>query len=205
MIELFKGHISALGISRQNRFRVIIPVPVNIVDDLFDDETLNDISSLIQTGAQTYALSLMCTTAQTNGRTINLVDSKNTGSLLQFPSGITKEPVELTFILTEPLLEQRIIDNWLDTIVDPYTGEMGYMDEYTTDIDIEQLSNAEGLISQLPVYRTILHDAYPVSRGPLVYDNSSQNTFHTMNVSFTYKRSVNGLDLSPIAALSRFV
>lgn len=192
----FAAHVSKHGISRTNRFRVIIPLPEKLQSKFAqnadskksDFPTLQSIIKIVRifTGPNstefTRGLDLMCSQTELPGKTLNTTETKCNGDVKKIASTITYGNQQFTFKVSGDMFEKNIIDAWMNLVVNPFTHEVGYYDEYVVPITIHQLD-----IQDRIMHTVVLNDAYPVMSNPLVLSNVEANNVHELMTQFAYK------------------
>ena len=149
------------GLSRDNRFRVIISNPI-------DGEDGQD-------------LSLLCESCTLPGRQINTTDFSVWRNENKIPTGYTDEDVTCVFYLTNDYYVNNLFDKWLLKIINPDTYLANYTNTFAKTILLQQLNEADQ-----PVYQVTLPYAWPVGVNSIELDNSSENSVQKLTVVFTY-------------------
>ena len=93
------------------------------------------------------------------------------------------DALTMSFYVDQQMDAKVFFDKWMQLIVNPNTYNVNYMRNYTTNILINQLNEADDV-----VYRVALEDAFPRSMNMLELSASATNQVHRLNVSFTYRR-----------------
>jgi len=83
------------------------------------------------------------------------------------------------------MYEKSIIDEWMNLIFDPKTHAVGYMDDYATNITINQLNEQDEI-----VYSVVLLDAFPTVCAPLTLSNDDRDTYARLQTMWMYRRWV---------------
>jgi hypothetical protein len=192
----FAAHVGKHGVSRTNRFRVIIALPQKLQDKFAakagdkksDWPTLQAVIKIVRifTGPNstefTRGLDLMCSQTELPGKTLNTTECKTNGDVKKIASTITYGNQQFTFKVSSDMFEKNIIDAWMNLIVNPTTHEVGYYSDYATQITIHQLD-----IQDRIMHTVVLNDAYPVMSNPLVLSNVESNNVHELMTQFAYK------------------
>ena len=100
------------------------------------------------------------------------------------PTGLLREDVEFTFLLTNDYYVKRLFDRWMGSIIDHETELVGYRSEYATDVWIQQLDK-----KNVPIYGVKLLNAYPIGVASIALGNGDADT-QSVSVTMTYERSV---------------
>lgn len=207
------GYLLKHGVAPTNRFEVLIPVPSilqsqssntdNLFTDIFDNEAVKAIRSFIGSGQveNTRGLAIMCEQAPIPGKSLTTLEKRYNSDFQKIPYGIAYDDEKMVFYSSGDMAEKKLLDAWMNLIVDPNTHEVSYLREYSTNITVHQLDK-----NDRPVYTIILQEAYPIMVNAMDLDNSSMNEFHRINVTFAFKRYIKPEDLDTptgIGALSQ--
>lgn len=198
----FAANVGKHGLARTNRFQVIIPLPDKMSQAFANQDNrsplvkaIGEVSKVIRifTGPAntqfTRGLELMCSQTELPGKTINTTDTKYNGDTYKVGNSIMYGNQQFSFRVSADMYEKTIIDAWMNLIVNPATYEVGYYDDYTVPITINQLDTNDNI-----VHSVMLYDAYPVIANPLVLSNAEMGNVHELMTIFAYKRWQN-LDL----------
>jgi len=190
------AYLAKHGVARSNRFRVIIPIPMqlqkqsssvaqNKTSSFFGEDVIKLIRSFAGSGVNeiTRGLDVMVEQTELPGKQLTTIDVKYNGDTFKLPYSVVYGVQQFTFHSSQDMYEKNLIDEWLGLIFDPITHEIAYMDDYVVDIFINQLDNHDEV-----VYSTVLRDAFPVSVNPLVVSNEEMNQAHRVMCQFAYRR-----------------
>lgn len=193
------AHILKHGVSRTNRFQVLIPVPSKLQQSVTSDKEVDKKSKLAEVFSEaikviqvftgggttefTRGLDLMCSQTELPGKTINISETKYNGDTNKVGSSVMYGNQQFVFKVSKDMYEKTIIDAWMNLVIDPKTHEIGYMDDYVSDITIYQLD-----VNDQIMHAVLLEDAFPVMSNPLTLSNLEQNNIHELMVQFAYKK-----------------
>jgi hypothetical protein len=175
------------GVAQENRFAIYMSPPKQTLFN-FD---LNAIITNAISGGKFNAASLindprdmaiLCESCTLPGRQILTADYQSVKQSVKVPYGFINEDVTFTFLLTNDYYIKKIFDRWSDQILNYNTYRASYMKDYVTDVTIVQLNK-----KNLPVYKVILHNAYPITFNPITLDNNAENTAQKFSVTLTYE------------------
>ena len=175
------------GVAQENRFAIYMSPPKQTLFN-FD---LNAIITNAISGGKFNAASLindprdmaiLCESCSLPGRQILTADYQSVKQSVKVPYGFINEDVTFTFLLTNDYYIKKIFDRWSDQILNYNTYRASYMKDYVTDVTIVQLNK-----KNLPVYKVILHNAYPITFNPITLDNNAENTAQKFSVTLTYE------------------
>tara|TARA_B100001093_G_scaffold520452_1_gene616113 strand:- start:7290 stop:7973 length:684 start_codon:yes stop_codon:yes gene_type:complete len=175
------------GLAKANRFLVIFTPPTQPLANL----SLNNVVGKLARGQNPLKnfitnprdIAFLCENASLPGRQITTSDFSAQKQTIKIPNGFIEEDVSMSFILTNDFFMKEVFDTWLSGIVDTSTYTLGYKSDYQTDITIQTLDDDDK-----PTYSITLINAYPITIGSVELDNSSENTYLKLPVTFAYDR-----------------
>ena len=147
------------GLSRSNRFNIIISNPID------DGKDLN----------------LLCESCTLPGRQILTTDFTVWRNENKVPIGYSDEDVTCVFYLTNDYYVKNLFDQWLVKIINPTSYLIEYTKKFATTVIIQQLDETDK-----PIYEVTLPYAWPVGVNSIELDNSSENSVQKLTVVFTY-------------------
>jgi hypothetical protein len=189
-IEDLKASISKHGgLVPANRFNIIFTPPSM---SLFNLNPTNLLGSLISGSFSVKSLindprdiSLLCKSASLPGQQIATLDYQTHKEPRKMPNSITQEEINTVFYVTSDMYIKTMFDSWLDYIFDRDNYHVGFKNEFSTDVTIQQLNK-----ENRPVYGVRLHGAFPTSVGGLGLDNTSENGIQELTVQWSYDKWV---------------
>lgn len=92
------------------------------------------------------------------------------------------EGITAVFHVDRNMTVKKFFDNWVHSIVNKNDFTVGYLNEYATSIDINQLDEKNNI-----TYSVKLYDAFPRSLNIMELNNQSQNQTHRLSVVFAYR------------------
>lgn len=195
----FQEHIQYLlkhSVARTNRFQVIIPLPQALLPDtsnteqektstFFGQDVIKYVSSFLGGGGSeiTRGLDIMIESTELPGKNLTTTEVKYNGDFYKIPYANVYETQQFMFKCSRDMYEKNIIDDWMNLIFDPKTHEVGYMDDYATNITINQLNEQDEI-----VYSVILLDAFPTMCTPLTLSNEDRDQYARLQTMFMYRR-----------------
>lgn len=153
------------GLSRTNRFKVLITAPP------FNGAAVEDFR----------ILSLNCESAELPGRDLTTTDARIYGPSFKMPYMTNYNDVSFTFLCGQSLMEKRIFDDWIAYINPTDTFNFQYRDSYVTTVSIHQLTDNE-----ISTYSCKLLEAYPIQVNSMPVSWGDEN-FHRVTVTMTYR------------------
>lgn len=161
----FISRISATGLARSNRFKVLIPAPS------FDGGNTSDYRQI----------SLNCESAELPGRDLTVNESRIYGPNFKMPYMTNYNDVSFTFLCDAGLTEKRVFDDWISFINPKDSFDFEYRDSYTSTVTIAQLTDNE-----LTAYSCDLIEAYPIMVNAIPVSWGDDN-YHRVTVTMTYR------------------
>ena len=213
----FQDHIQYLvkyGIARTNRFQVIIPLPDALMADtnttdqsktstFFGSDTIALVKSFFGGGTEiTRGLDIMVESTDIPGKNLTTTDIKYNGDFYKIPYSVVYETQQFVFKCSRDMYEKNIIDDWMNLIFDPTKHEIAYMDDYSTNIIINQLNEQDEIVHSI-----ILKDEFPTTCAPMSVSNEDKDTFARLQCQFMYRRWIraedNVTDTDDVSSLSQ--
>lgn len=168
-IEDFRSAVFKDSLARTNRFEILLTT----APKAYKFRSNNN-----------WNLSLYCEMASLPPVNISTKSFKIFGPTYQrpFAAEYGGEGIAMTFHVDRDMKVKTFFDDWASIVVDPYTGTVGWQEEYVTDLYIRQLDEQENV-----TYEIKLLEAFPRSVNLLELNNAAQNQTHRLNVLFAYK------------------
>lgn len=206
------------GLSRKNRWRVTIPLPDGVFDSSVPGSSdknpykPNGLLSTLQTGVKIVnaffggktksaaSLQAMCSMAAFPGVAIDTTAMNSDANHIKMANNISQSDVDFTFIIGTDFYEKQVMDSWRKLIYDPHTIKMGYWDDYTVDIIIEQLDTMDNV-----VHRMYLTGAYPMNFETVILDKGAADQYHQYTLTFTFNHMMNDTEYSNGNTSSEFL
>jgi|SRR5690554_2432273 len=204
----FQDHIQYLikhSLARTNRFQVIIPLPRALQDMVADPESDNErgfaeriigtegvkiVKSFLGGGTEiTRGLDVMVESTDIPGKNLTTTEIKYNGDFYKIPYSVVYETQQFMFKCSRDMYEKNIMDEWMNLIFDPTKHEIAYMDDYATDITINQLNEQDQI-----VYSVILKDSFPIMCAPMTVSNEDKDTYARLQCQFMYRRWIRADD-----------
>lgn len=176
------------GIARTNRFNVIMTPPsqalINIdIGVILSSLARNDFNKN-QLVNDPRTLSLICESATIPSLEIGVQTDINTDTYSS-KRAISKTfgNVDFSFLVTNDFYVKRMFDDWVDMIIDE-NYRLGYKDEYTCDVTIQQLN-----LENEPIYGVTLYNAFPTSIGAMQLTSAADGE-SKVTISMAYDKYV---------------
>ena len=168
-LKNFQAEVRTRGLSKPNRFEIMFPTPLGLTNKI------KDIKPVL----------LYCESTSLPPQNISVKSQRIYGPGYPRPVGTDfgGDGITMTFLLDQPMDIRAFFDLWLASIVDPNQFHVNYQSNYVVPITINQLNMQDQV-----VYSAILEDAFPRSVSLLELNQSNQNSFHKLSVTFVYRR-----------------
>ena len=176
------------GIARTNRFNVIMTPPsqalINIdIGVILSSLARNDFNKN-QLVNDPRTLSLICESATIPSLEIGVQTDINTDTdSTKRAVSKTFGNVDFSFLVTNDFYVKRMFDDWVDMIIDE-NYRLGYKDEYTCDVTIQQLN-----LENEPIYGVTLYNAFPTSIGAMQLTSAADGE-SKVTISMAYDKYV---------------
>lgn len=151
------------GLARTNRFEIYLDPPVDMNTDARD-------------------ISILCESCSLPGKTISTLDYRLLRQSVKIANGYVVEDVTFSFHLTTDYHVKKVLDQWMDLVVDIPNYRATYLFEYRSTVSIYQLDQNNNKI-----YGIKLRNAYPISLTAITLDNSSTDSTQKISVTLTYE------------------
>ena len=179
MLQEFLSELKKTGVAKPNLFAVEITFPAQarngISGDFFNIFGVDPNSAI--------RANLFCETTELPGRSIQTNPIKTHGNPIKIPYNMLYDDVPMVFYVGSDMQEKRFFDAWQHMIVDTYTGDLNYYNEYTSTIKITQLDQ-----KHRPVYTIQLKKAFPMVISPVTLGHGETNNILRLPVNFTYSQ-----------------
>jgi len=131
----------------------------------------------------TRGLELMCEQTELPGKAITTADVKYNGDFIKLPYSVVYAAQQFTFTVSRDMYEKNVIDEWMNLIYNPVRHEIGYHDDFVSNIIVNQLDMNDNVVHSI-----LLRDAYPMITNPLVVSNAESDQAHKLMSMFAYRR-----------------
>ena len=168
-IDDFKSVISRRsGLAPANRFAIFMSPPSQTLLNLdLQNAASNLLSGNFGPGQfvnDPRDIAILCESCTLPGRQIQTLDHQNRNyrQSVKEPQGYMLEDVSFVFHLTNDYHMKKVFDRLLDLIINPETYQVGYKNEFVTDVTIQQLNQ-----QNIPVYGVKLKNAFPITMNAI--------------------------------------
>jgi hypothetical protein len=134
-------------------------------------------------GSRLTDICALCDTAELPGKSFDTSVYTMYGPPRKMPYKEQFGDLALSFICTNQMIEKRYFDFWQTLIVNPYTSNLGYYDEYVGEVYVFTLSPEHKL-----TYGVKFEEAYPLNVNPITLSYGDTNTYARLTVNFAYRK-----------------
>jgi len=136
-------------------------------------------------------LSMTCENTSLPTRSIQASEKLIYGTSYQMPYKHAYGEISMTFYLTKDMSAKKMFDRWLNLIVDPVSGDLGYYENYTCDINVAMFGKNignPGESSATADYAVKLIRAWPSIVAEVALTHSGGADIAKLPVTFQYKK-----------------
>lgn len=162
--------INRKGYAKSNRYRVDVSLPRVISDDIINGYSLEQ-------------MNMLCESVTIPSRALSTNEYTNGTQTKKIPYTYIDEDVVMEFNLSGDYYPKLVMDNWIESILQPYGFVAQYKNNFVADIQIYGQD-----INDNNVYKINLINAFPISVGDIQLSNANENTIGKFQVSFAYDR-----------------
>lgn len=178
-VDYMISRLVVFGVARPCHYQILITPPKKL---------LQDFPSISET------LSVYCERGSLPGRSIVGNSVRADGPRRFHPYLSTYDQLPFTIRVSKKGVERRFFDAWMSMIYSQKHQKLGWYDDYATEVEIQQLDEditPHGVDEDTPPEREpsliyTLENAFPVAISGMELSYNSTDTYHTMNVTFTY-------------------
>lgn len=177
-IENFRSEVRSRGLSKANRFEVVLTAPPCVAPD------------------NSRLVSLFCDQASLPQTRIRISQQQIFGPPSFHPQGADYggDNFSLQFLLDSDMTIKKFFDSWVDGIVNRRTGEVSFQQNYICqNLTVAQLDQRDR-----ETYKVKFEDVFHIAVAPIQLDYAS-NSANKLTVTFTYRRWYTA-DTSPVPA-----
>lgn len=158
----FISTIKTTGLMPANRYKVNFIPPVMVRADL-------------------QLLTLFCDSVALPGMTISTQQARSYGEIREIPYERIFDNINLSFYVDTSMGVKKIFDDWVNQIQNPLTRQIGWYNDYITDMTITVQDKSDG-----DVYSVTLYECYPKTIQQVTLDYTSKDVMK-LSVSMNYK------------------
>lgn len=188
----FLAHIKKNNIVRSNRFRITFALPAALVALIGGNASVVS-SSLGSSSTGVYnapnslgvsnVISLTCMSTDIPGVTIHTTESSYGALPRQIVNGRSYDTFSTTFLLSGPMIEKKLLDNWYNITFNDANNSVNFYDNYVSSLMVEQLDQQDNVI-----YVFELLESFPLHVGEVKLDRSTSSQQATIDVNWMFHR-----------------
>lgn len=179
---------STFGFARPTRYRVDIGLQkllsVDSLSTWFDNAGITDVRTADR-------LAFFCSRASLPAKVFNTSEVRTYGPTYKLPFQGQYPDVVFEFYVGQDMLEAKFFNAWMYGIEDPETMNINYLDDFSTNVVISQMSEFSNEAEQSS-HQILLLNAWPIAVNQMELSYDAVNAFHKIQVSFAYKRWLSG-------------
>jgi len=189
-VDKLKAVISKKGgLAKNNRFQVLFTPPTQplvgidvegIVGRLLSGES----AGIKQSIYDPRDIAILCEQVTLPSRSLSTIDYVSDRQSNKFPYTSIDGDVTMHFIVTNDYYAKTLFETWMSSIVDTDGYQLGYKNDYSTDIVIQQLNQQD-----VPVFGVKLEKAYPIDVSAIALSTMDED-FTRVTVVFAYDKYV---------------
>ncbi len=177
------------GLAKNNRFQVLFTPPSQplvgidlegIVGRLLSGES----AGIKQSIYDPRDIAILCEQVTLPSRSLSTIDYMSDRQSNKFPYTNIDGDVTMHFIVTNDYYAKTLFETWMSSIVDTDGYQLGYKNDYSTDIVIQQLNQQD-----VPVFGVKLEKAYPIDVSAIAL-STMDDDFTRVTVVFAYDKYV---------------
>jgi hypothetical protein len=144
------------------------------------------------------SIALNCSAVSIPGININTHTEhrRGIGQNITYPNQRSFTELMLTFYESDYEQEKAYFSNWINSIVDPNSGQLGWFSDYSKTVVISQYNRKQEL-----TYQCMLGNAYPINLGGLDRGYSHDNQFSQFTVGLTFYQMQEVFYQQPLSSL----
>lgn len=197
LYEKTKANFIKYGVHRANRFMVTIPLPKEVANFIDSQESSNGgflpkwaqdtvnfgMVALGMNSNGDRSLQFMCRATEMPGTQFSTEQTEHNGHTFKYATGIERESLNFTFQLSGDFNEKLIMDKWKSIVVNEESRVVGYIEDYSSDIEIIALDASDN-----PIYKVVVLDAYPTTINSISLNKLSTDQASALDTSWTFNR-----------------
>ena len=189
-VDKLKAVISKKGgLAKNNRFQVLFTPPsqplVGIdVEQIVGRLLSGESAGIKQSIYDPRDIAILCEQVTLPSRSLSTIDYMSDRQSNKFPYTNIDGDVTMHFIVTNDYYAKTLFETWMSSIVDTDGYQLGYKNDYSTDIVIQQLNQQD-----VPVFGVKLEKAYPIDVSAIALSTMDED-FTRVTVVFAYDKYV---------------
>lgn len=189
-VDKLKAVISKKGgLAKNNRFQVMFTPPSQSLIGISIENVVGNLITGKSNGIKQFVndprdISILCEQVTLPARSFSTIDYMSDRQSNKFPYTNIDGDVTMHFIVTNDYYAKTMIENWMSSVIDVDGYKLGYKNDYSTDIVIQQLDQRDK-----PVFGVKLEKAYPIDVSAIAL-SAQDEEFVRLTVVFAYDKYI---------------
>jgi hypothetical protein len=189
-VDKLKAVISKKGgLAKNNRFQVMFTPPSQSLVGISIENVVGNLITGKSNGIKQFVndprdISILCEQVTLPSRSLSTIDYQSDRQSNKFPYTTIDGDVTMHFIVTNDYYAKTMMENWISSVIDTEGYQLGYKNDYSTDVIIQQLDQDDK-----PVFGVKLEKAYPIDISAIAL-SAQDEEFVRLTVVFAYDKYV---------------
>ena len=189
-VDKLKAVISKKGgLAKNNRFQVMFTPPSQSLVGISIETVVGNLITGKSNGIKQFVndprdISILCEQVTLPSRSLSTIDYVSDRQSNKFPYTSIDGDVTMHFIVTNDYYAKTMMENWISSVIDTDGYQLGYKNDYSTDVVIQQLDQED-----IPVFGVKLEKAYPIDVSAIAL-SAQDEEFVRLTVVFAYDKYV---------------
>ena len=189
-VDKLKAVISKKGgLAKNNRFQVLFTPPTQALVGISIENVVGNLITGKSNGIKQFVndprdISILCEQVTLPSRSLSTIDYVSDRQSNKFPYTSIDGDVTMHFIVTNDYYAKTMMENWISSVIDTDGYQLGYKNDYSTDVVIQQLDQDD-----IPVFGVKLEKAYPIDVSAIAL-SAQDEEFVRLTVVFAYDKYV---------------
>jgi hypothetical protein len=177
------------GLAKNNRFQVLFTPPTQSLVGISIETVVGNLITGKSNGIKQFVndprdISILCEQVTLPSRSLSTIDYVSDRQSNKFPYTSIDGDVTMHFIVTNDYYAKTMMENWISSVIDTDGYQLGYKNDYSTDVIIQQLDQDD-----IPVFGVKLEKAYPIDVSAIAL-SAQDEEFVRLTVVFAYDKYV---------------
>jgi len=177
------------GLAKNNRFQVLFTPPTQALVGISIENVVGNLITGKSNGIKQFVndprdISILCEQVTLPSRSLSTIDYVSDRQSNKFPYTSIDGDVTMHFIVTNDYYAKTMMENWISSVIDTDGYQLGYKNDYSTDVVIQQLDQED-----IPVFGVKLEKAYPIDVSAIAL-SAQDEEFVRLTVVFAYDKYV---------------
>ena len=179
------------GLAKNNRFQVLFTPPTQSLVGISIETVVGNLITGKSNGIKQFVndprdISILCEQVTLPSRSLSTIDYVSDRQSNKFPYTSIDGDVTMHFIVTNDYYAKTMMENWISSVIDTDGYQLGYKNDYSTDVVIQQLDQED-----IPVFGVKLEKAYPIDVSAIALSAQDEEFVRlTVVFAYTYWRQV---------------